>query len=153
IAPIVASVQTTAPATAAESPILQANVPTSAASDVSASVNALPAVGISDQTVVAPQIVASSQLISTGAPPERATWLGFEQSTFNAAAAEATLRIRVAQVNTPGTIAVHRVLGPWNAQSIASAALPPIDPAPVASYTVETDDAGLALETDVSSAV
>ena len=96
--------------------------------------------------------IASSQFAPAGAAPENATWLSFGPAVPSGGE-EATLRVRISQVNTPGTIEVHRVLGTWDPQSVGSSAPPPIDPVAVASYTVEPGDAGLALETDVSAAV
>lgn len=96
--------------------------------------------------------MASIQFTPPGAAPVRATWLAFG-AAVSSDGAVATLRVRIAKVLTPGRIEVHRVWGPWDARSLRSSGPPPIDPVAVASYTVEPDDAGLALETDVSDAV
>ena len=94
----------------------------------------------------------STEFQQAGVSPERATWLAFSPAVSHDDAI-ATLRVRVAQVNAPGRIEVHRVLGAWDATSLASSVPPPIDPNPAASFTVEADDAGLVMETDVSDAV
>jgi hypothetical protein len=95
---------------------------------------------------------ASTLFRSAGAAPVRATWLAFAPAVSSDGAV-ATLRVRIEQVRTPGRIEVHHVLGTWDRRSLGSDGPPPIDPVVVASYAVESDDAGLALETDVSDAV
>jgi hypothetical protein len=82
----------------------------------------------------------------------RTTWIGFALSG-SPADAVATLRIPIAHVVVPGTIEVNRVLDAWDARTLDGRYPPRADPAPVAIYDVQKDDAGLAVELDVTDAV
>ena len=96
--------------------------------------------------------IASTRLERAGARQVRATWLAFWPAVSSDGGI-ATLRVRIAKVLAPGRIEVHRVLGTWDEQKLRSSDPPPMDPVAAASFTVQPDDAGLALETDVSDAV
>jgi hypothetical protein len=103
-------------------------------------------------TKLAVMAQASTQARQADGAPLRTTWLGFSLPGPSDGAL-ATLRIHIGKVLTPGRIEVHRVLGAWDAQTVNTPSRPPIDPIPIAAYTVERADSDLALETDVSAAV